>query len=203
MQTGRAPTLVEKLGYEIATNAIKHGDFTLASGKKSSYYLDCKKVTLDSKGARLVGRVLYRQIADHGLSIVGGMSIGADPIVASVLCAADEFGQEFRGFMVRKEPKKHGTKQFIEGLYVSDKPRDPEDKTRTRVAIVEDVVTTGGSAMFATEKCLEAGFIVEHVFALVDRLEGGREAFAKIGVRLHSVFTIRDFGIEPPEASDG
>jgi orotate phosphoribosyltransferase len=118
------------------------------------------------------------------------MSIGADPITAAVVTLAGVRGLPLKGFMVRKEAKGHGTNRFIEG------PVKPGD----RVAIVEDVVTTGGSSILAIERCREFGLIVDRVVAIIDRMEGGREAFAKLGVPFESLLSIRDFGIEPPVA---
>ncbi len=125
----------------VCARALKFGEFTLASGKKASYYLDGKQVTLDSVGAKLVAEGILDLLADH-LPLpkaVGGMSIGADPITAAVITMAGVRGIPLLGFMVRKESKGHGTKRFIEG------PVQPGDA----VVIVEDVVTTGGSSLEA------------------------------------------------------
>ena len=123
--------------------ALKFGDFTLASGKKATYYLDGKQVTLDAHGARLVAEGILDLLAERGMpDAVGGMSIGADPITSSVVTMSAVRGTPLAGFMVRKEPKGHGTNQFIEG------PVQPGDK----VVIVEDVVTTGGSSLRAIER---------------------------------------------------
>ena len=120
---------------------------------------------------------------------VGGMSIGADPITSSVVTMSAVRGTPLAGFMVRKEPKGHGTNQFIEG------PVQPGDK----VVIVEDVVTTGGSSLRAIERAEAFGLKVTGVIAIIDRMEGGAEAFAKAGYSLSSLLTITDFGIRPPE----
>lgn len=175
---------------QVRKNALKFGDFTLASGKKATYYLDGKQVTLDSEGARLIGNGILDVLAGEMPVAVGGMSIGADPITAAVVTLAGVRGLPLKGFMVRKEAKGHGTNRFIEG------PVKPGD----RVAIVEDVVTTGGSSILAIERCREFGLIVDRVVAIIDRMEGGREAFAKLGVPFESLLSIRDFGIEPPAA---
>jgi orotate phosphoribosyltransferase len=168
--------------------ALRFGDFTLASGKKARYYLDVKQVTLDSQGAQLVGHGLLELLADDLPDAVGGMSIGADPIVAAVLTVAGFQGLPLKGFMVRKEAKGHGTQKFIEGPVQSGQ----------RVVIVEDVVTTGGSSLLAIERAEEFGLKVDRVLAIVDRLEGGSEAFAARGLRLESLLTLHDFGLEPP-----
>jgi orotate phosphoribosyltransferase len=169
--------------------ALKFGEFTLASGKKASYYLDGKQVTLDSAGARLVGEGILDLLAGRLPDAVGGMSIGADPITAAVITVAGTRGVALRGFMVRKESKGHGTQRYLEGPVVPGE----------RVVIVEDVVTTGGSSLLAIERCEEFGLTVERVVAIIDRLEGGRQAFTDRGYAFDSLLTIRDFGIEPPK----
>jgi orotate phosphoribosyltransferase len=171
----------------IRAKALKFGDFTLASGKKARFYLDTKQVTLDAAGARLVGEGILELLVARMPKAVGGMSIGADPITAAVITLAGIRGIPLSGFMVRKEPKGHGTNRYIEG------PVSPGDEA----VIVEDVVTTGGSSMLAIDRAIEFGMSVKRVIAIVDRLEGGREAFAGRGIELSSLLTIRDFGIEP------
>jgi orotate phosphoribosyltransferase len=170
--------------------ALKFGDFTLASGKKATYYLDGKQVTLDAHGARLVAEGILDLLAERGMpDAVGGMSIGADPITSSVVTMSAVRGTPLAGFMVRKEPKGHGTNQYIEG------PVQPGDK----VVIVEDVVTTGGSSLRAIERAEAFGLQVTGVIAIIDRMEGGAEAFAHAGYDLSSLLAITDFGIRPPE----
>jgi len=172
----------------VRSRALTFGDFTLASGKKAKYYLDGKQVTLDAAGARLVGEGILDLLGEPLPAAVGGMSIGADPITAAVITIAGVRGLPLAGFMVRKEAKGHGTGQYIEG------PVHSGDE----VAIVEDVVTTGGSSLLAIDRCQAHGLKVARVIAIIDRMEGGREAFTKRGYRFESLFTIRDFGIEPP-----
>jgi orotate phosphoribosyltransferase len=169
----------------IREKALKFGDFTLASGKKASYYLDCRQITLDAQGARLVGEGMLDLLAGDLPELVGGMSIGADPITAAILTLAGIRGLPLRGVMVRKEAKAHGTGRFVEGPF-----REGES-----IAIVEDVITTGGSSLSAIERCEAVGLKVQRVLAIVDRLEGGREAFAERGYALMTLFTIKDFGI--------
>lgn len=171
--------------------ALKFGDFILASGKKAKYYCDGKQITLSSKGVRLVGEGMLQLMEEEEEfpAAVGGMSMGADPIVASIITMADVQGKELQGFLVRKEAKGHGTNKFVEG------PVKPGDS----VVIVEDVVTTGGSSLKAIERAEEFGLKVKTVIAILDRMEGGREAFEKAGYQLKSLFTIRDFGLEPPK----
>ena len=179
----------------IREKALKLGDFTLASGKKSKYYLDGKQVTLDPTGSRLVAEGILDLLAEdaqvQGDSLpvaVGGMSIGADPITSAVVTMSAIRDTPVKGFMVRKESKGHGTNQYIEG------PVQPGDN----VVIVEDVVTTGGSSLTAIERVEQFGMKVSRVIAIIDRMEGGAKAFADRGYQLSSLLCIRDFGIEPP-----
>ena len=168
--------------------AIRFGEFTLASGRKSTYYVDKMQITLHSLGLAVACHGLTQLLADVEYDAVGGMTIGADPIVGGLLTIAAAEGRELEGFLVRKEPKGHGTRQFIEG------PLQPGQ----RVVIVEDVVTTGGSAIAAIDRVEEFGAQVVQVVAIVDRLEGGAATFAERGVAYRSLLTIEDFGISPP-----
>ncbi len=170
----------------IREQALQFGDFTLASGKKASFYLDCRKVTLDARGARLIGEGMLELLADDMPPLVGGMAIGADPITASILTLAGIREQPLRGVIVRKESKEHGTGRFVEGPFESGE----------ELVIVEDVVTTGGSSLKAIERCEAVGLKVKRVLAIVDRLSGGKEAFAASGYELTTLLTIKDFGIE-------
>lgn len=171
----------------IREQALKFGDFTLASGKKASFYLDCRKVTLDSRGAGLIAEGILELLGNQLPQAIGGMAIGADPITAAVITVAGQRGIRLNGFIVRKEAKSHGTGRDVEG---------PVHPGQTAI-IVEDTVTTGGSSLAAIEKVEAAGLKVQGVVAIVDRLEGGAQAFAERGYRLQSLLTIRDFGIEP------
>ena len=169
--------------------ALKFGDFTLASGKKASYYLDGKQVTLDPTGSRLVAEGILDMLDDGPMpAAVGGMSIGADPITSAVVTMSAVRDTPVRGFMVRKESKGHGTGQYIEG------PVEPGDE----VVVVEDVVTTGGSSLTAIERIEAFGMNVIGIIAIIDRLEGGAEAFKERGYKFSSLLTVQDFGIDPP-----
>lgn len=171
----------------IKERALKFGDFTLASGKKAKYYLDGKQVTLFSSGARLIAEGILDHLSDNMPRAVGGMAIGADPITGAVVAMAGARGMDLAGFLVRKEAKGHGTNRFVEG------PVTAGDE----VIILEDVVTTGGSSFLAIERCEEFGLKVRGVVAIVDRLQGGGEAFREKGYPFHALFTVRDFGITP------
>lgn len=173
----------------VRQKALKFGDFTLVSGRKSTYYLDGKQVTLDPNGARLIAEGILDLLEPDSLpAAIGGMSIGADPITAAVVTMSAVRGTPIAGFMVRSQSKGHGTKQYIEG------PVQPGDK----VVIVEDVVTTGGSSLTAIQRAEDFGLEVTRVIAIVDRMEGGGRAFAQRGYPFYSLLTIRDFGIQPP-----
>jgi orotate phosphoribosyltransferase len=173
----------------VKEKALKFGDFTLASGKKAGYYLDGKQITLDSAGAKLVAEGILDLLAGDLPVAVGGMAIGADPITAAVITMAGVRGVPLKGVLVRKEPKDHGTQRYVEG------PVSPGDD----VAIVEDVVTTGGSSLEAIERVEAFGLKVRRVIAIVDRMEGGARAFAARGYPFTSLLTIRDLGIDPPK----
>ena len=170
----------------IREQALRFGDFTLASGKKASFYLDCRKVTLDSRGAVLIAEGILDLLGNNLPQAIGGMAIGADPITAAVITVAGQRQQRLKGFIVRKEAKTHGTGRDVEGPVVAGET----------AIIVEDTVTTGGSSLAAIEKAEAAGLKVQGVIAIVDRLEGGAEAFAQRGYQLRTLLTVRDFGIE-------
>ena len=168
--------------------ALKFGDFTLASGKKGTYYLDGKQITLHSEGLKLVSEGLLELLGDVQFDAIGGMSIGADPIIGGVLTAAGAQGRELQGFLVRKEAKGHGTNRFIEGPVIPG----------SKVVVVDDVVTTGGSSLLAIDRIQEFGCEVVLVVAIVDRMEGGAANFAARNLELRSLLNITDFGITPP-----
>jgi orotate phosphoribosyltransferase len=159
----------------------------LASGKESDFYVDCKRTTLTAEGHALVGRLLFDRIRRvHPLVRgVGGLTLGADPLASAVALTSYLEGEPVDAFIVRKEPKGHGTGQWIEGR------RTIPDGSR--VAVVEDVVTSGGSALKAIERCRTENLIPVGCFALVDRMEGGREALEAQGVPMDALFTCRDF----------
>ncbi|MFG0334029.1 MAG: orotate phosphoribosyltransferase [Maioricimonas sp. JB049] len=173
-------------------HALKFGQFTLASGKQASYYLDGKQLTLHAEGLRLISQGLLDLLEDVEFDAVGGMSIGADPIVAGILTVAAERGRPLLGCLVRKEAKGHGTQKYVEG------PVQPG----MRVAVVEDVVTTGGSSILAAQRIRDFGCEVAQVATIVDRMEGGAERFASENLPFRSLLTIEDFGITPPSREE-
>ncbi len=159
----------------------------LTSGKESDFYIDCKRTALTAEGHVLVGRLLFDRIRrlrplPRG---AGGMTLGADPLASAVACTSFLAGEPIDAFIVRKEPKGHGTDQWIEG-----RTTIPDG---SRVAVLEDVVTSGGSALKAIERCRAERLEVVGCFALVDRMEGGREAIEAQGVPLDSLYGRKDF----------
>jgi orotate phosphoribosyltransferase len=164
----------------------------LSSGKESNFYIDCKATALTAEGHFLIGRLFCELIQQHAPTAVGvgGLTLGADPLASAVSLTSYLSGHPLAAFIVRKEPKGHGTAAWIEGR-AQFADGDP-------VAVVEDVVTTGASTLKALERVREGGLKPLAAFALVDRLDGGREAVEATGAKLHTLFTRRDFmGDEP------
>ena len=156
--------------------------FKLASGKMSNFYFNCKPTTLNSEGKFLIGNLLYGIIKSESrwrVKGVGGLTLGADPVANAIAYTAYIKGDALESFVVRKEPKKHGTMQWIEG----------EVKKGDRVLIIEDVITTGGSSKKAIERAKECGLKVAGVLALIDRQEGGSEAIKAIRLPFKALLT--------------
>lgn len=151
---------LKKLLFEVG--AVKRGDFVLSSGKKSNLYIDCRKITLHPLGAKLIAKIILEKIKGLKVDAIGGLTLGADPITSSVVALSD-----IPGFIVRKKEKEHGTKQKIEGII----------EPGFNVIIVEDVSTTGTSAMQAIKAVEDIGAKVIKVISVVDRAEGASEAF--------------------------
>ncbi|MBI5574784.1 MAG: orotate phosphoribosyltransferase [Deltaproteobacteria bacterium] len=157
----------------------------LSSGRESDFYIDCKQTTLTAEGAVLCGRLICEMLAKgEWPEAVGGITLGADPIVTAVSLTSALLGRPIPAFIIRKEPKKHGTAQWVEGT--------KNLSEGMKVAIVEDVVTTGASTLRAIERAEGAGLTVSRVIALVDRNEGGAETIAEKGYRLESMFLKED-----------
>jgi len=158
--------------------------FQLSSGKTSPYYLDGKRTTLDPRGAVLVGRLCFERLKGRGISAVGGLTLGADPIALAVALTSSLQNEPIRAFIVRKEPKGHGTQHWIEGCL----------EPGSRVAVVEDVVTSGRSICLAIQRVKEAGHAVTAVLAIVDREEGGGKSVEEAsGLQLESLYRLSDF----------
>jgi orotate phosphoribosyltransferase len=164
----------------VRRKAVQFGTFRLASGQISNYYLDCRKLTLDSQAVNLIAAGMWEQFGDQVPAAVGGMAVGAVPIVAAIVCQAGYRNIPLNGFFVRKESKDHGTGKRIEG---------PVAPGQTAI-IVEDVVTTGGSCLAAIEAAREFGLEVHRALAIIDRQPGDHPEFARIGVELRSLLTI-------------
>jgi orotate phosphoribosyltransferase len=171
--------LIKKLSY-------REGDFTLASGKKSNFYIDLKATTLHPDGAHLIGEVAVQVIRSNGLEVdaVGGLTLGADPLATAISLAGRAQGAIWPAFIVRKEAKDHGTARYIEGV--------ENMKPGARVLVLEDVVTTGGSSLKAIERLREAGFHPVAVLTVVDREQGGAETFEKQGIQFLSLARLSD-----------
>ncbi|HDH49875.1 MAG TPA: orotate phosphoribosyltransferase [Nitrospirae bacterium] len=156
--------------------------FKLASGRKSCFYFNCKPVTLSPQGMFLIGNLLYRLIKKEKswkVKAVGGLTLGADPVAAAVCYTSHVKKQPLEAFVVRKEPKKHGTMLWVEGHV----------KKGDRVIIVEDVITTGGSTIKAIKRARLGGLKVAGVVVLIDRQEGGKEAIEKMKVPVRTLLT--------------
>jgi orotate phosphoribosyltransferase len=170
----------------IADEAVFHGDFTLTSGKKASYYVDLRKVSLDHRVAPLIGRVMIDLIRDiPDVFAVGGMTMGADPVAAAILHQGAAQGLTYDAFVVRKEPKDHGRGKQVEGP-------DLEGK---RVIVLEDTSTTGGSPLKAAEALKKVGAEIAAVAVVVDRDTGAREAIEAAGYPYLAAIGLKDLGL--------
>lgn len=169
----------ERLLELVRTRALRVGKITLSSGKESDYYVDARKVVLDPEGAYLTGKLILDMI-DQKAVAVAGMTLGADPIVTAISVVGHIGGRDLSALIIRKEPKKHGTKKFVEG------PALPEG---SKVAVVDDVVTTGSSLIRSIERLRAEGYEPIQVVAILDREEGGRERLKEVGYGLESIFT--------------
>jgi orotate phosphoribosyltransferase len=166
----------------LCTKAYKEGDFTLSSGQKSSYYINGKLVTLDPIGAIALGRLLLHELAP-ATAAVAGLTLGADPMVSAISMMSAYGDAPIPGLIIRKEAKGHGTQVYIEG------PLPPVGST---IAVIEDVVTTGQSALQAVTRLQEAGYSVTQVLALVDREQGGAALYQSVGLDFKALFAIPD-----------
>jgi orotate phosphoribosyltransferase len=186
--TGQAPEQARARLLELLKSlAYEEREVILASGKPSTFYIDCKQAVLTAEGHHLVGTVLCDLLASSSPDVraVGGLTMGADPIASAVATRSFELGRPIDAFYIRKEPKGHGTQKWIEG--------DKRVRPGTPVAIVEDVCTTGGSTLKAIERARLHGLDVRLVIALVDREEGGREAVER-EAPFSALFRRADFG---------
>ena len=171
----------------ISSDAVFHGDFTLTSGKKASYYVDLRKVSLDHRVAPLIGQVMIDLIAGvPDVSAVGGMTMGADPVAAAILHQGAARGLAYDAFVVRKEPKDHGRGKQVEGPELAGK----------RVIVLEDTSTTGGSPLKAIEALEKVGAVIAGVAVVVDRNTGAREKIEEAGYPYFAAIGLADLGLE-------
>lgn len=166
----------------LVKEAYREGDFLLSSGGRSSYYINGKQVTLRAEGALAIGR-LFLLLLPEDAQAVAGLTLGADPLVTAVSVVSALEGRPLPALIVRKEAKGHGTKAYIEG---------PNLEAGAKVVVLEDVVTTGRSAMLAVERLQAAGYRVEQILALVDREQGGAEFYRDRGVQFQAIFSIAE-----------
>ena len=171
----------------IYRRSFGRGDVTLASGKKSDYYFDKKPSMLDPRGAETIARMMHERVVAAGADHVGGLELGAVPITGSLVAVSVSCGKPLRGFIMRKKQKEHGAKKHIEGLAVG------ESLKGKKIAILEDVTTTGGSAAQVIEECRAQGAEVALVLSIVDRDEGAAEFFAGRGVKFEALFKAGEF----------
>jgi len=166
----------------LCTKAYKVGDFTLSSGQKSSYYINGKLVTLDPMGAVAIARLMLAELPPE-VAGVAGLTLGADPMVSAISVVSVYEGRPLPALIIRKEAKGHGTQAYIEG---------PEFPSGSSIVVIEDVVTTGQSALQAVTRLQDAGYAVDSILALVDREQGGAQTYADLGLKFKALFTIAD-----------
>lgn len=174
----------KRLAQLLVEKSYREGDFTLASGRKSEYYFDCRVTALHPEGSWLIGTLFNHLLLPLDIKGVGGMTLGADPLVSSTTVISHQNGRPLAGLLVRKEAKGHGTGQFVEGL-ANFQPGD-------KVAMLEDVVTTGGSLLKACKRVRDAGLEIVAVCTILDREEGGRELLKEEGYDLLSLYTRKE-----------
>jgi orotate phosphoribosyltransferase len=167
--------------------SVRHGDFVLASGARSNYYIDCRPTTMSALGQRLIGRLGAEAIVAEGWSpdAVGGLTMGADPVAYAIAAASADLPSPIDAFAVRKQPKDHGTAKRIEGNFAAGH----------RVVVIEDVITSGGSALDAVNVVRDEGGEVLGVLAVLDRQAGGRERIEAAGLTVVALATAADLGL--------
>jgi orotate phosphoribosyltransferase len=184
--SGYVTTPKQQLINHISADAVFHGDFTLTSGKKASYYVDMRRVSLDYRVAPLIGQIMVELIDGiPDVYAVGGMTMGADPIAAAILHQGAAVGRNYHAFVVRKEPKDHGRGRQVEGPDLAGK----------RVIVLEDTSTTGGSPLAAIAALEKVGAEVVAVAVVVDRNTGAKERIEAAGYPYHSAIGLSDLGL--------
>ncbi len=174
--------LREKLLSLLAAKAYKYGDFTLSSGVKSNHYVNCKPLSLSGFGLKLLSEALLERVESKSVA-VAGLTLGADPLVSGVAMYAALSGRPLDALIVRKEPKGHGTGQWLEG---------PLPPSGSWITVLEDVVTSGGSALKAVIQLRNAGYLIDKIVTIVDRQEGGKLAMKKEAIELISLFSLEE-----------
>jgi orotate phosphoribosyltransferase len=177
-----AGAMGESLLQLLAAHAYRHGQFTLASGRSSHHYVNCKPVSLSGVGLALLGRLMLDQVEAEAVA-VAGLTLGADPLVSAVAMRAALDGRQLDALIVRKQAKGHGTGAWLEG---------PLPAAGSRITVLEDVVTSGGSSLQAVEQLRQAGYLVERVVTIVDRQEGGLEALQAAQLELRSLYLLEE-----------
>lgn len=178
--------LKKKLLFLLKEKAFKRGRFVLSSGKISNYYLDGRIITLTPEGAYLVASIILDKLKGKKIDAIGGPTLGADPIVGAIACLSHLNKSPIKTFIVRKEPKGHGRARQIEG---------PVIKRGSHVVLIDDVATTGKALIEAKMALKRTGIRVNRAFVIVDRCEGARENLAQAGLKLESIFSIKDFAL--------
>ena len=186
MQNEELKELKDRLLKLLDKEALKRGDFTLSSGKKSNYYLDGRVITLTPEGAYLVASIIIKLYEGKDISAIGGPTLGADPMVGAIAAVSHIKGIALKTFIVRKAVKEHGTQRQIEG---------PELKKGDKALLVDDVATTGRSLVEAKEILVKNGILCDSAMVIVDRCAGAKENLNRAGLKLESIFTVKDFGL--------
>jgi orotate phosphoribosyltransferase len=168
-----------EIGLERSFKYSDNPPFTLVSGRKSNYYFNCKPTTLDPEGMNLIGELIFAMLADSKVTAAGGLTLGADPIANALSVISFQKGRPIKSFIVRKDVKDHGIINAVEGNVLPGE----------QVAIIDDVITTGGSTITAIERARQKGLVVERVIALIDREEGGKENILVHTPRVDAVLT--------------
>ena len=181
----------ERLLSLLAERAYRLGQFTLASGRTSPHYVNCKPVSLSGEGLELLGALLLEHVEAEAVA-VAGLTLGADPLVSAVAMRASLDGRNLDALIVRKEAKGHGTGAWLEG---------PLPAPGSQICVLEDVVTSGGSALKAVEQLRQAGYRVDRVVAIVDREEGGLDTLTAAGLELASLFRLSEVAARSSSAS--
>jgi orotate phosphoribosyltransferase len=174
----------ERLVALLRSRSVLLGDFVLASGRRSAYYIDCRKTTMHAEGLDLIGRLGLASLRERGwvADAIGGLTLGADPVAYAVALASCSAPPIVNAFTVRTAAKTHGVGRLIEGCF----------EPGARVVVAEDVITSGGSALRAAQAVRDGGGTVLGVLAVVDRGEGGREAIERFGLPVHSLVLVAD-----------